>query len=379
MGWHEHEHFDRRQPVVGHHRPVGKDRHRPAWWPQATDADRRRQADARPVRRLGEGCRLRAHRRPRSATCSCAAKARDASLPPVVIGSHLDTQAAGGRFDGILGVLGGPRSVAHPRRPAARDAAVDRGRQLDQRGGRAVLSADDVLAGVRGRRRRVDWANDRQDKDGRRFGDELARIGYAGAAPVGGRALDSYFELHIEQGPKLDAARLQGRRRHRRLPDHAACASRSPARPRTSVRRPWRGGTTRSSPRSHVAVAIDDIGWRYAHAEAKTTAARLDLWPNLPGIISERATLFCDLRHPDPAELEKMVAEIETALPDCARRGRCDDRNRRALGLRRHGVRCRPDRAGPRGGGDARPPDDGHRVRSRPRQLPRRHRSARRR
>ena len=74
---------------------------------------------------------------------------------------------------------------------------------------------------------------------------------------------------------------------------------------------------------SHVAVAIDDIGWRYAHAEGKTTAARLDLWPNLPGIISERATLFCDLRHPDPAQLNQMVADIETALPDCARRGQC--------------------------------------------------------
>jgi N-carbamoyl-L-amino-acid hydrolase len=74
---------------------------------------------------------------------------------------------------------------------------------------------------------------------------------------------------------------------------------------------------------AHVAVAIDEIGWRYAHAEGKTTAARLDLWPNLPGIISERATLFCDLRHPEQAGLEQMVADIETALPDCARRGRC--------------------------------------------------------
>ena len=74
---------------------------------------------------------------------------------------------------------------------------------------------------------------------------------------------------------------------------------------------------------AHVAVAIDDIGWRYAAGEGKTTAARLDLWPNLPGIISERASLFCDMRHPDAAMLERMVAEVDTALPDCARRGRC--------------------------------------------------------
>ena len=74
---------------------------------------------------------------------------------------------------------------------------------------------------------------------------------------------------------------------------------------------------------SHVAVAIDDIGWRYSSGEGKTTAARLDLWPNLPGIISERASLFCDMRHPDPAMLERMVSDLDTALPDCARRSRC--------------------------------------------------------
>ncbi len=86
-------------------------------------------------------------------------------------------------------------------------------------------------------------------------------------------------------------------------------------RPRTSGRRRWSA--------AHVAVAIDEIGWRYSAGEGKTTAARLDLWPNLPGIISERATLFCDMRHPVASELERMVAEVDTALPDCARRGRC--------------------------------------------------------
>jgi N-carbamoyl-L-amino-acid hydrolase len=74
---------------------------------------------------------------------------------------------------------------------------------------------------------------------------------------------------------------------------------------------------------SHVAVAVDEIGWHYSAGEGKTTAARLDLWPNLPGIISERASLFCDMRHPDPAVLERMVLDLNAALPHCASRSRC--------------------------------------------------------
>jgi N-carbamoyl-L-amino-acid hydrolase len=75
---------------------------------------------------------------------------------------------------------------------------------------------------------------------------------------------------------------------------------------------------------AHVAVMVDEVGRRYAEGEGKTTAARLDLWPNLPGIISEHANLFCDMRHPEAAMLERMVAEVEAALPECARRSKCE-------------------------------------------------------
>ena len=245
----------------------------------------------------------------------------EAALPPVFIGSHLDTQASGGRFDGILGVLGGLevlRTLDDLKIKTKR--AIEVVNWTNEEGARFYppMMCSLSFAG----KATVDWANDRQDKAGLRFGDELKRIGYAGAADVGGRVPDSYFELHIEQGPKLDAAGLKV----------GVVTGGFPTR---GMRIEITGETAHVGPTamarrhnalvaaSHVAVAIDDIGWRYAHAEAKATAARLDLWPNLPGIISERATLFCDLRHPDQAELEKMVAEIETALPDCARRGRC--------------------------------------------------------
>jgi beta-ureidopropionase / N-carbamoyl-L-amino-acid hydrolase len=243
------------------------------------------------------------------------------ALPPVIVGSHLDTQAAGGRFDGILGVLGGLEVLR-----TLDDLGLKTKRAIEvvnwtnEEGARFYppMMCSLAFSG----QATVDWAKDRIDKDGRRLGDELSRIGYAGAAAVGGRALDAYFELHIEQGPKLDAAAVKV----------GVVTGGFPTR---GMRIEITGETAHVGPTamarrhnalvaaSHVAVAIDEIGWRYAHADGKTTAARLDLWPNLPGIISERATLFCDLRHPEASELERMVADIQIALPDCARRGRC--------------------------------------------------------
>ena len=242
-------------------------------------------------------------------------------LPPVLIGSHLDTQAAGGRFDGILGVLGGLEVLR-----TLDDLGLKTKRAIEvvnwtnEEGARFYppMMCSLVFSG----RATVGWAHDRQDKDGRDFGHELKRIGYAGTAPVGGRAVDAYFELHIEQGPKLDASGVKVGVVTGGFP---TCGMRIEIIGETAHVGPTAMALRRNAlvAASHVAVAIDDIGWRYAHAEGKTTAARLDLWPNLPGIISERATLFCDLRHPDPAQLNQMVADIETALPDCARRGQC--------------------------------------------------------
>jgi N-carbamoyl-L-amino-acid hydrolase len=245
----------------------------------------------------------------------------DKSLPPVLIGSHLDTQAAGGRFDGILGVLAGLEVLRTlDDLGIATKRAIEVVNWTNEEGARFYppMMSSLAFSGAE----TVAWADARTDKNGLRFADELTRIGYRGDMPVSGRALDAYFELHIEQGPRLDAAGVR-------------VGVVTGGFPTKGMRIEITGETAHVGPTAmarrqnalvaaaHVAVAIDDIGWRYAHAEGKTTAARLDLWPNLPGIISERATLFCDMRHPDAAELEKMVAEVETALPDCARRGRC--------------------------------------------------------
>lgn len=128
---------------------------------------------------------------------------RDASLPPIAIGSHLDTQPTGGKFDGILGVLAGLEIIC-----ALNDANIQTNAPIEvinwtnEEGSRfspAMLSSG-VFAGVFDK----NYAYERADRDGLKFGDELKRIGFAGEEPCGSHKLSAHLELHIEQGPILE-------------------------------------------------------------------------------------------------------------------------------------------------------------------------------
>src|SRR6185503_4082562 len=124
-------------------------------------------------------------------------------LPPVLMGSHLDTQFAGGKYDGIIGVLAGLEVL---RTLDDRRLRTKRPLELvcwtNEEGARFTppMVASGAFAGVF----EVDWVLGLRDDDGKVFGRELERIGYNGKTPVGGRGIDSYFELHIEQGPILE-------------------------------------------------------------------------------------------------------------------------------------------------------------------------------
>jgi N-carbamoyl-L-amino-acid hydrolase len=245
---------------------------------------------------------------------------KDPNAAPVLIGSHLDTQAKGGRFDGILGVMSGLEILRTlDERGIRTKHPIEVVNWTNEEGARfpPPMLASLVFSGGAD----VEWVEDRRDKEGLRFADELARIGYRGDAPVGGRKIDSYFELHIEQGPKLDAAGLplgivtggfamQGMR----ISVRGETSHVGPT-PMTQRRNALVGA-------SYLAVAIDDIGWRYAPEDGKTSAARLDLKPNLPGILSDEAELWIDFRHPDKARLLDMAAEVEAAVVESARRSR---------------------------------------------------------
>ena len=130
-------------------------------------------------------------------------KGKSDSLPPVMAGSHIDSQPRGGRFDGILGVMGAlevMRTLHENRLQSERPLIiVDWTNEEGSRFAPAMV-ASGVWAGALER----DWAYARTDRNGTTQGEELARIGYKGSVPARKWAAHAYFEYHIEQGPMLE-------------------------------------------------------------------------------------------------------------------------------------------------------------------------------
>ena len=128
----------------------------------------------------------------------------DPSALPVYVGSHLDTQPTGGKYDGVLGVLGGLELIR-----TLNDMGIKTKHPIvlvnwtNEEGTRFAppMMASGVFAGVH----TLDWAYSRVDAEGKSFGDEIKRIGWVGDEEVGQRKMKAFYELHIEQGPILEA------------------------------------------------------------------------------------------------------------------------------------------------------------------------------
>ena len=128
----------------------------------------------------------------------------DPDALPVYVGSHLDTQPTGGKYDGVLGVLSALEVVR-----SLNDMGIKTKHPIvvtnwaNEEGARfaPAMLASGVFAGVHTQ----DYAYGRKDQDGKTYGDELARIGWRGEEVVGARKMHAYFEYHIEQGPILEA------------------------------------------------------------------------------------------------------------------------------------------------------------------------------
>jgi N-carbamoyl-L-amino-acid hydrolase len=234
----------------------------------------------------------------------------DPSLPPVFAGSHLDTQSPGGKFDGPLGVL----AALAVTRALDRDGIVTR-RAIEvvnwtnEEGARFSpgLMGSAVFAGA------IDLATAQvvTDRAGRSVGEELVRIRYAGNAPVGGRAVDSYFELHIEQGPELEAMGVTiGAVTHSHYSINAdiECSGENghiSSLPMLRRRNALVGA-------ARLIAEIDRIG-RAAAPAGSASAVVIDAWPNNRINIPHRAVFSYGVIHPDAEGLEWMQAEIDAA------------------------------------------------------------------
>ncbi|HEY0274967.1 MAG TPA: Zn-dependent hydrolase [Paenirhodobacter sp.] len=247
----------------------------------------------------------------------------DNSAPPILIGSHLDTQINGGRFDGIVGVLAGLeviRTLNELGHVTRRPIVVVN--WTNEEGAR--FSPPMIASGVFVGRYDLDWAYDLLADDGPRFGDELERIGYKGTRRCGAEPdeIDAYFELHIEQGPILDAEKRQ-------------VGVVTAGYPSFGMRVRFDGETAHTGPTpmdlrhnaliagARFLTAVDDIGWDFAVYDGKATGSRLAAWPNKPGTLSETAQCVADVRHPDMITAKVMAEKMRRAAHEAGARAGC--------------------------------------------------------
>ncbi len=235
----------------------------------------------------------------------------DPSLPPVFAGSHLDTQQPGGKFDGPLGVLAALEAVRTlDRSGITTRRAIEVVNWTNEEGARFApgLMGSAVFAGV------VDLATAHAvtDRSGRSVGGELARIRYAGDARVGGRPVDAYFELHIEQGPELEAMGITiGAVMHSHFSISADIECRGDNGHIQSLPMLRRRNALVGAAR--LIAEIDRIG-RAAAPAGSASAVVIDAWPNNRINIPHRSVFSYGVIHPDAEGLERMQTEIDAAM-----------------------------------------------------------------
>ena len=241
----------------------------------------------------------------------------DRDDPAVMTGSHIDTVANGGRYDGCLGVLAGlevletliaagaepvhPLAVAFFTDEEGSRFAPDMLGSLAFAGGIPVEAALDVVA-----------------IDGATVGAELARIGYAGAAPCPARPPRAFVELHIEQGPVLEqhgvtigaVTGVQGISW-----SEVTVTGQSNHAGTTPIALRHDAGYAVAALSTALRGYVDDVG-----PPLVGTVGRVELTPNLVNVVPGRAVCTVDLRHTDESALDAAVAWLATTCADLAER-----------------------------------------------------------
>jgi len=241
----------------------------------------------------------------------------DPDALPVYVGSHLDTQPTGGKYDGVLGVLGALEIIRtlndlgiktkHP------IVATNWTNEEGTRFAPAML-ASGVFAGVHDQT----WAEDREDAEGKKFGAELDRIGWRGDEPVGARKMHAFFELHIEQGPILEA---EGK--------DIGVVTHGQGLSWTQVTIHGKDSHTGSTPmpmRKNAGLAmarvlekVEEIALSHA-PDAVGAAGHIDIYPNSRNVIPGKAVFTVDFRSPNKDVIADMVARMKAAAQQI-----CDD------------------------------------------------------
>lgn len=235
----------------------------------------------------------------------------DESLPPVMIGSHLDTVPTGGKFDGVLGVMTGLEILRTLKdREIVTEAPVEVAVWTNEEGSRfsPMTLGSTVFAGEL----ELDFALARKDEANVTVAEALEATGYAGPAPVGGRAIGAYFEVHNEQGPVLEEGGEQvGIVTGSFYARYYVATVRGEA---------AHVGPTPMDRRKDAMVAaalltleIERIG-RGQGDDGRSNAPQIEVYPNVRGVIPSEVRLSCDLRHREPGTVQQMEVELRTAI-----------------------------------------------------------------
>jgi N-carbamoyl-L-amino-acid hydrolase len=236
---------------------------------------------------------------------------------PVYVGSHLDTQPTGGRYDGVLGVLAGLEIVR-----TLNDLDIKTKHPIvvtnwtNEEGTRFAPAM--MASGVFAKQFTQDWAYAKTDADGKTFGEELERIGWKGDEEVGSRDMRAFFELHIEQGPILEAENID-----------IGVVTHGQGLSWTQVTITGKDAHTGSTPMpmrknaglgmARVLELVDEIAWSHK-PDAVGAAGHIEVFPNSRNVIPGKVVFTVDFRSP---ELD-VIKDMENRLAVGARKI-CDE------------------------------------------------------
>ncbi len=231
----------------------------------------------------------------------------DPDALPVYVGSHLDTQPTGGKYDGVLGVLGGLEIIR-----SLNDMGIKTRHPIvvtnftNEEGTRYAppMLSSGVFAGVHTQ----DWAYDRIDSEGKTFGNELKRIGWCGEEAVGARKMKAFFELHIEQGPILETELVDIG-----VVTHGQGLSWTQV---TIMGKDSHTGSTPMPMRKNAGLGmariidlVDQIAWSNK-PHAVGAAGHIDVFPNSRNVIPGKVVFTIDFRSPEIRVIEDMETRL---------------------------------------------------------------------